>query len=100
MADPSHPAPAKSAGEKVSEESVVQKMDRKTRIQFLIDRLKGSNLTFRGKTAETLGDEGDSTAVEPLIERSKLPLWTSSGWPQSRLERTGTCVLSNHFLRH
>ena len=44
---------------------------KKLRIKGYITLLKDPNLNYRWRAAEALGNEGDETAVEPLLDALK-----------------------------
>ena len=67
----------------------------KLRIRGYITLLKDPNLNYRWRAAEALGNEGDVTAVEPLMDALKDPLLMSSGLLQNLWENWGISVLSN-----
>jgi len=62
---------------------------KKLRIKGYISLLKDPNLNCRWRAAEARGDEGDKTAVEPLIEALKSEdkgLRTGAAWALGKLQ--------------
>ena len=68
---------------------------KKLRIKGYITLLKDPNLNYRWRAAEALGNEGDETAVEPLITALKDPFVDVRGLLQNPWEIWEIAVLLN-----
>ena len=61
----------KTSTEPTPDEIAAVQERKKLRIKGYITLLKDPNLNYRWRAAEALGDEGDETAVEPLLEATQ-----------------------------